>query len=58
MLSGRGFCDELITPSEESYRLLYDVVCGIETSNEEALDYWGLFCQNQTRREFDSQVPE
>ena len=32
MLSGRGLCDELITPPEESYRLWYVVVCDLETS--------------------------
>ena len=32
MLSGRGLCDELITRSEESYRLCCAVVCDLETS--------------------------
>ena len=32
MLSGRGLCDELITPPEESYRLYCVVVCDLETS--------------------------
>jgi hypothetical protein len=32
MLSGRGFCDELITLPEESYRLWCVVVCDLETS--------------------------
>ena len=31
VLSGRGLCDELITRSEESYRL-WCVVCDLETS--------------------------
>jgi len=31
-LSGRGLCDELITRSEESYRLCCIVVCDLETS--------------------------
>jgi hypothetical protein len=31
MLSGRDLCDELIPRSEESYRLLYAVVCDLET---------------------------
>jgi len=31
-LSGRGFCDELITRPEESYRLCCVVVCDLETS--------------------------
>jgi hypothetical protein len=35
-LSGRGLCDELITCPEESYRLWRVVVCGLETSKEEA----------------------
>jgi hypothetical protein len=32
VLSGRGFCDELITRPEESYRLCCVVVCDLETS--------------------------
>jgi len=31
-LSGRGFCDELITRPEESYRLCCIVVCDLEAS--------------------------
>jgi len=38
MLSDRGFCDELITRPEESYRLWCFVTCDIENlMNEEAL---------------------
>jgi hypothetical protein len=36
VLSGRGICDELITLSEESYRLWRFVVCDLETSKKEA----------------------
>ena len=36
MLSGRGLCDELISRPEESYRLWRVVVCGLETSKDEA----------------------
>jgi hypothetical protein len=32
VLSGRGLCDELITCTEESYRLWYVVVCDLEAS--------------------------
>jgi hypothetical protein len=32
VLLGRGFCDELITRPEESYRLWWVVVCDLETS--------------------------
>jgi hypothetical protein len=32
LLSGRGLCDELITRSEEYYRLWCVVVCDLETS--------------------------
>jgi hypothetical protein len=32
VFSGRGFCDELITRPEESYRLWCVVVCDLETS--------------------------
>jgi len=36
VLSGRGLCDELITPAEESYRLWCVVVCDLENlKNEE-----------------------
>jgi len=38
VLSGRGFCDELITRPEESYRLWCVVVCDLENlKNEEAM---------------------
>jgi len=32
VLSGRGLCDELITPPQESYRLWCIIVCDLETS--------------------------
>ena len=32
VLSGRGLCDDLITRSEESYRLCCVIVCDLETS--------------------------
>ena len=32
VLSGRGCCDELIAPPEESYRMWCVVVDGLETS--------------------------
>jgi hypothetical protein len=32
VLSGRGICEELITPPEESYRLCCIAVCDLETS--------------------------
>ena len=38
VLSGRGFCDELITRPEESYRLWCVVVCDLKNlKNEEAM---------------------
>ena len=38
VLSGRGLCDELITRSEESYRLWCVVVCDLENlKNESAM---------------------
>jgi hypothetical protein len=38
VLSGRGFCDELITRPEESYQLWCVVVCDLENlKNEEAM---------------------
>ena len=36
VLSGRGLCDEMITPPEESYRLWRVVVSDLVTSKEEA----------------------
>jgi len=36
VLSGRGFCDELITRPEESYRLWCVVVCDLEKQTSEA----------------------
>jgi hypothetical protein len=33
VLSGRGICDELTTPPEESYRQWRVAVCDIETSS-------------------------
>jgi len=44
VLSGRGLCDELITPPDESYRLWCVVMHDLETLvNEEALAHWGAF---------------
>jgi hypothetical protein len=49
VLSGRGLCDELITRSEESYRLWGVVVHKLENlMNEEALAHCGLTRQKQT----------
>jgi hypothetical protein len=43
VLSGRGLCDELITRTEESYRLWFVVVCDLENlKNEEAMTRAGL----------------
>jgi len=41
VLSGRGFCDELITRPEESYRLWCVVVCDLEKNlvNKEAKNH-------------------
>jgi hypothetical protein len=48
VLSGRGLCDELITRSEESYRLCRVVVCGRENLvNEEAIARAGLQSQKK-----------
>jgi hypothetical protein len=42
VLSGRGLCDELVTRSEESYRLWCVVVCDLENlKNEEAITRFG-----------------
>jgi hypothetical protein len=46
VLSGRGFCDELITRPEQSYRLWRVVVCDHETSwYEEAIARAGVQSQ-------------
>jgi hypothetical protein len=46
-VSGRGLCDKLITPPEESYRLWCVVVCDLEKLvNEEALAHRG--CRAKT----------
>jgi hypothetical protein len=37
VLSGRGFCDELIARPEESYRLWCVAVCDLETSTTKSL---------------------
>jgi len=41
VLSGRGLCDELITRTEESYRVWCVVVCPLET--------WRLLRQKKER---------
>jgi hypothetical protein len=42
VFSGRGLCDELITPPEESYRLWCVVVYDLENlKNEEAMTRFG-----------------
>jgi hypothetical protein len=47
-LSGRGLCDELITRSEESYRLWRVVVCDHENLvDEEAIARAGLQSQRK-----------
>jgi hypothetical protein len=46
VLSGRGFCDELIPRAEESYRLWCVTVSDLETlQNEAALARVGLLQQ-------------
>jgi len=50
--SGRGFCDELITRPEESYRLWCVVVCNLENLvNVVALAHWGLLRQKKKKKE-------
>jgi hypothetical protein len=57
VLSGRGLCDEMITRSEEFYRLWRVVVCNHENLiDEEAIArYWAAEPEKQTTR---SQNPE
>ena len=47
VLSARGLCDELITRSEESYRMWYVVVCGTETSR---MRPWPSLDRNTTEK--------
>jgi hypothetical protein len=44
MVSGRGLCDELITCSEESYRVRCGWVWSCILDNEKALTHCGLLC--------------
>ena len=44
VLSGRGFCDGLITRPGESYRLWCVVVCGLETSSRMKRTWPALGC--------------
>jgi len=45
VLSGRGFCDELITRSEESYRVGFVVLCDPRTS---AMSPWLVLSSSAT----------
>ena len=47
VLPGRGLCDELITPPEESYRFRCVVVCDLETSWMRRSWPFGSCCQKQ-----------
>ena len=52
VFSGRGLCEELITRSEESYRLWCVVVCDLENLvNVVALDSWGLLRRKKNKKE-------
>jgi len=59
VLSGRGFCDELIIRPEESCGLWSVVVCDLENLvNEEALAHWGCCAKNnQTNRIIKFRLP-
>jgi len=49
MLSGRGFCDEVITRPEKSYRLWRVDVCNLQTSwMRRPWPTGGLFGQKKT----------
>ena len=53
VLSGRGFCDELITRPEEPYRLWCVVLCDLETSwMRRPWPPGGLSCQKKTQKKF------
>ena len=55
VLSGRGFCDELITRPEESYRLSWVVVCDLETSGP--LGALAPETNQQTNNHFNINLP-
>jgi len=46
LLSGKGFCDELIARPQESYRLWCVVVCDLETLRMRRP--WSLLCRSAT----------
>jgi hypothetical protein len=52
VLSGRGLCDELITPPEDSHRLWCVVVCDLEKNlvNEEAMTRVGSQCHKKREK--------
>ena len=52
VLSGRGLCDELITLSEESYRLWCVVVCDLETSRMRRT--WPALGRSATKKNINS----
>jgi len=54
VLSGRGFCDEMITRPEESYRLCCVVVCDLDNlKNEEAMTRVGWQRHSKKKKNID-----
>ena len=52
VLSGRGLCVELVTRTEESYRLWCVVVCDLENHvNEKAMAHWGAIAAKKKSNE-------
>jgi len=54
VLSGRGLCDELIAPPEESYRLPCAVVCDQETSRMRGP--WPALGRSATEKKKDNKM--
>ena len=54
VLSGRGFCEELITRPEESYRLWCVVLCDLETSRMRRP--WPALGRSATRKKIYQQL--
>jgi hypothetical protein len=50
VLSGRGFCEELITRPEESYRLWCVVLCDLENLNNEEVMTRSLLAAPQQKK--------
>ena len=53
VLSGSGFCDELITHPEESYRMWCVVVCDLETTRMRS---WSALGRSATKKKKENKL--